>query len=34
MKSLSLSSNTVKYVEVGSGEPMLFLHNGGSGHWV
>ena len=34
MKSLSLGSNTVKYVEVGSGEPMLFLHNGGSGHWV
>ena len=34
MKSLSLGSGTVKYVEVGSGEPMLFLHNGGSGHWV
>lgn len=34
MKSLSLVSNTVKYVEVGSGEPMLLLHNGGSGHWV
>ena len=34
MKSLSLGSNTVKYVEVGSGEPMLFLHNGGSGHWI
>jgi pimeloyl-ACP methyl ester carboxylesterase len=34
MKSLSLGSKTVKYVEVGSGEPMLFLHNGGSGHWI
>lgn len=34
MKSLSLGPGTVKYVEVGSGEPMLFLHNGGSGHWV
>ncbi len=33
-KSLSLGSNTIKYVEVGSGEPMLFLHNGGSGHWI
>lgn len=34
MKSLSIGSNTVKYVEFGSGDPMLFLHNGGSGHWV
>lgn len=34
MKSLTLGSKTVKYVEVGSGEPMLFLHNGGSGHWI
>jgi len=34
MKSMSLGSNTVKYVEAGSGEPLLFLHNGGSGHWV
>lgn len=34
MKSLTLGSKTVKYMEVGSGEPMLFLHNGGSGHWI
>lgn len=34
MKSLSLGPNTVKYVEAGSGQPMLFLHNGGSGHWI
>ena len=34
MKSLVIGSNTLKYVEVGSGQPMLFLHNGGSGHWI
>ena len=34
MKSLTVGPYTVKYVEAGSGEPMLFLHNGGSGHWV
>lgn len=33
-KSLSLGTNVVKYVEVGSGEPMVFLHNAGSGHWI
>ena len=34
MKSLTLGSQTVKYIEVGSGEPMMFLHNGGSGQWI
>jgi pimeloyl-ACP methyl ester carboxylesterase len=34
IKSLKLGANTVKYVDAGSGETMLFLHNGGSGYWV
>lgn len=34
MKSLALSSYKVKYEEAGTGQPILFLHNGGSGHWI
>lgn len=34
MKNLLIGPYNLKYVEAGSGEPMLFLHNAGSGHWI
>jgi pimeloyl-ACP methyl ester carboxylesterase len=34
MKSLLFRGHSIKYLEAGRGPSMVFLHNGGSGHWI